>query len=235
MALLQAPLPAQLVVAAPPAAQIETPKPAGWREELPYIELPKAALNHLKVHAINQDGKVTEALADVLALTGDEIVAVEGAFAAQLRKWQGLEAASGRYEPGYVPQNRWNEAQLEAFTMRFPALQQQGTTIRSDLEAAVHAALGESRSRLLFNYADESLDVMFASQGRRERLITIIRTGNESGAVNYQIATVHDGRNIGTTFHRIHTLPDGTIANLHPLPAPMQAIAIRWHLNDRPR
>lgn len=236
MALLQTPLPAEPVVIAPPPAQAAAPRPAGWQEDLPYIELPKAALGSLEVQAINRDGKLTEALVDVLALTREEIVAVESLASAQTRKWKGLEAASGRYEFGYVPKTKRRADYLDMFTMRFPALPEQGAAILTDLEQGVRAALGDTRGNLFLKYAEDWGQETFAHGGKVERLITIARTGDPVGTVEGQVELILDEGNSHTSFHSIWTSPDDrTIVNLHFLPAPMQAIATRWHLNDRPR
>jgi hypothetical protein len=236
LAMLRTPLPAPTVVEPAPKTVAETPRPDGWREDLPYVEIPKELLAEIEVIPVNAAGEVTEELADVLSLTGDEIAAVENTVSAQLKKWHGLEAAAGRYERGYIPETKRRSDYLDMFTMRFPALPEQGGRIRRDLEDGVRTALGDERADLFFKYGQEWVEHMFSSGGTKERLITITRTGDAVGTVDVQTQLFKDGTNLGSNFHQIWTSPDDhAIANLHSLPAPLQIIATRWHLNDRPR
>ena len=149
-----------------------------------------------------------------------------------------MEATTARYETDYRPENLPETDYRELFTIRLPALPEQGAEIRSRLIAELEQTLGSARTELFFQFGKESLDHLFDFAGKRERLVTLIRTGDPEHPVSVQATTLFnqpESLSPVTAYWQVGELPDGGLANLENLPAPLQPLATRWFYNDRSR
>jgi hypothetical protein len=111
---LDTPLPVMTGDPQPPSKKPE-PQPEGWSDDLPYVEVPKSVLSSLRVQPYNRDGKLTEEIVDVLAMTAEDSQAVQGILVREFNNWKGLRAFSGRYELGYRPEHFEDQPAVSEF------------------------------------------------------------------------------------------------------------------------
>jgi RNA polymerase sigma factor (sigma-70 family) len=211
------------------------PKPEAWSDELPYVEVPKSVLNSLRVQPYNRDGKLTEEIVDVLAMTAEDSQAVQGILVREFNNWKGLRAFSGRYEPGYRPENFEDQQPVESFSMRYPAIPDHGSTTKARLETDLIQALGTERGTLFLQYSKNSFLSSFDWYGQREQIVTLARTGDPVKPVVIYREDFENGQRVMTLRGPLMVNPDGSPPRLDHVPPALHSIALRWFYSDRVR
>jgi hypothetical protein len=205
----------------------------GWRDDLPYVEVPKQLLNEFGIPSLDLWGRLHEQIIDALAMTPDEASRVQDIVKTAQRQWSALEAASARYEPRFSPSHRdINEKEMMSY--RFPALGDQAADVQKEVTASLTNILGIERANLFIHHS-KSIDYLTNGKGRPERVVTLLRTGNPQSPVTVVTSTGFEGQGRGTESYSLGSEPDHLKGSLLGIPEFLRPIAVRWFHNDLAR
>lgn len=207
--------------------------PVGWRDELPYVEVPKQLLKEIGIPSLDHAGRLQEQIIDALAMTPEEASRVQDVVAGAQRQWSALEAASARYEPRFSPSHRDIHA-MEMMSYRFPALPDQAVDAKTRITASLANILGVERANLFMHHS-QSIDYLTNGKGRPERVVSLLRTGNPQSPVTVVISTGFEGQGRGTESYSLGSKPGHLQGSVLGIPEFLRPIAVRWFYNDLAR
>lgn len=217
----------------PQRTNVSAQNTEGWQDNLNYVEVPKDLLKEIGIPSLNEDGRLRPEIIDTLAMTTNEVRAVQELIDTGMRKWNGLVVANAQYHPGFLPADLPNTlTNKPMLTYDFPALANEGSRVKTTFEQNIAEQLGQQRAELFLQQSG-GLAQFTWNYGESARRVTLVRTGSPQSPVNLRFQFLDpDGTPKGTYSFSMVPGPDQQPLNLNLVPEFLQPVALNWYLDD---